>query len=920
MKVIAQGQITLTSVNDAIVVSLTPSACVIKADYSGNKFDLSNAKTLIRAYVADKQLPGTVTISKKSNAGILVDVTDVTNGTEISIIELPAGIKNGSVTFNVSTEAGVSNLVEFSFTVVCESTMLDWLQDWETRKTEISGEYVITPKIFAGDKVNGKLTGVYIGPNSQGCGIYGYQSDKIIFSLDETGGQIGGWGINEHSIVSTNGVVSLSDSGKISATVDGAIAWQLKEDGSATFARGNVNFSANGDADFKGHITSTSGKIGNWFIGEHSLYNKAILINSDSQFIGIRSTYNSSDGSEPSYSDFYSSIKTDGGIAIYHQNAISYGIECWDSFGKKIFTLGYTNAIAGWNFDQETFYSGQKCNTFRQYTTSDGAISIGSRGMRGVSWYIDSDGEIDFVNGLIHFDKDGGTLSGWAITPKSLASKHIALMSETSEAGIFVATVNLQETSHSQYKKLIRDNGGVYLHSDGITTNLGGYTKLNGTSKQVFLLSSNSISQIAAWYFTDASLYTGDEVNVTGSFTQNSGDITIGSNGIRGNKWRLDAVGSGALAGGNISWDQNGVTKLGQNVYLSWNSSTGTGTKITNDGVFTGKISANNITAGTITTASIASTGHWALNHDGSGMLADGKITWNSSGLKIEGEIKATTGSIGAWIIDAQKRLSSSDASITLDATEHKITLTTETIASSDQNMISGFQGFGSIITLSTNDGSVVTRMARSSYTVGNTTYSAPISGVSYISPQGIFANLAGIRATSASSGVNHRASVCGLGNANFNKDAWDIGTELSAVVGVYGRASNIGTAPAYGGYFYDLKASGLILNRRFIHDNSVDGTQLESTDTLVISITNSGKKKTVFLPNDGIEGRVVIIKQMGAGSVRVQTSGGQKLFDDSSENEYYDFNSGYMGICVFGIWQKDSVTTQVWSVNRFKN
>jgi hypothetical protein len=199
------------------------------------------------------------------------------------------------------------------------------------------------------------------------------------------------------------------------------------------------------------------------------------------------------------------------------------------------------------------------------------------------------------------------------------------------------------------------------------------------------------------------------------------------------------------------------------------------------------------------------------------------------------------------------------------------------------------------------------------------TTYTSPSTGTSYISPQGIFANMAGIRATTATSGYYHQAAVVALGFANLNKDEWSFNRETRAVAGVYGCASNSGTAPAYGGYFLNLKASGLILNRKFIDDSTTDNTQLSETDSLIISLTNSGVRKTVYLPNDGVEGRVVIVKQMGAGAIRVDTSGGQTIYDDTSENEYYEFGEGYMGIFVFAIWSKGGVTTQVWSVNKIK-
>lgn len=44
----------------------------------------------------------------------------------------------------------------------------------------------------------------------------------------------------------------------------------------------------------------------------------------------------------------------------------------------------------------------------------------------------------------------------------------------------------------------------------------------------------------------------------------------MGSNGIRGCKWRLDSNGGGAIAGGNISWDTTGKVTFSPSVSLHW--------------------------------------------------------------------------------------------------------------------------------------------------------------------------------------------------------------------------------------------------------------------------------------------------------------------------------------------------------------
>ena len=101
-------------------------------------------------------------------------------------------------------------------------------------------------------------------------------------------------------------------------------------------------------------------------------------------------------------------------------------------------------------------------------------------------------------------------------------------------------------------------------------------------------------------------------------------------------------------------WDKDGKVTFSEQVSLSWSSITNgpNVSKIDANGMYTGTISANKITAGTITTASIKTNGKWELKTDGSGYLACGKLSWNTEGdLTVEGCIKATSGSIAGFNI-----------------------------------------------------------------------------------------------------------------------------------------------------------------------------------------------------------------------------------------------------------------------------
>ena len=187
--------------------------------------------------------------------------------------------------------------------------------------------------------------------------------------------------------------------------------------------------------------------------------------------------------------------------------------------------------------------------------------------------------------------------------------------------------------------------------------------------------------------------------------------------------------------------------------------------------------------------------------------------------------------------------------------------------------------------------------------------------GVSYMTPGGIFSNWANTDAVSATLGITRKAAIVGLGFGNLDKSQWD---NENFIAGIYGTASNRGTAPAYGGFFQNLMAAGLLLNVKSIDDNS--GTiYLTEYQSFVLGLTNKGVTKNVYLPNDGIVGRFVFVKQIGVGRLKFYPRSGQYIHDDSSANDYYDIPEGWMGVFVFTRFMFNGVLRQCWTVSRFK-
>ncbi|RLT81850.1 MULTISPECIES: hypothetical protein [Bacteroides] len=426
MGTVAKSSITLVSISDAYSLSLTPNSCVIKADFDGSNPKLEHAYTIISAYCGDEKTPieiDSITIVK-SNDNIEYQLIKVDSYRyRLSIISLPIDILQGYIEIPVLSGVSAGLTGRFTFSIVRESTMLDWIQDWESNKTTIGSSYVITPKIFVGKKIIGShnsledvpgLTGVYIGPSeNNGAGIYGYKDNKEIFHIDQTGGKIGGWDITSGGIQCEDGTLSIKSEGTIFAQSEGIIHWSLNKDGSASFANGNVTMDVDGNASFTGTIKTSGGSIAGWTIGVDSIYNGTIGINSLKKFIAIANVTSVQDtGNQLDW------VKEYGGVAMYYISNADYGLIGYKN-NEKVFSAGADNFIAGWHFDENAIWLGTKNNNINQHTSTAGGITIGTNGLRGFKWRLEGDGSGALAGGNITWDTQGNTSITGKITATS---------------------------------------------------------------------------------------------------------------------------------------------------------------------------------------------------------------------------------------------------------------------------------------------------------------------------------------------------------------------------------------------------------------------------------------------------------------------------------------------------------------------
>lgn len=718
MSTIAKGEITLSPVNDAYTVSLTPSSCVIKADFDGSNPQLSSAKGIITVKRGVKEVVFYLKETKLSSDKIRISFPSTPRGTSIAffLTAIDNTTLNGwvDITLVVDDGMGYETTVRFNYTVVRESTMLDWIQDWEGSKTKVGGTYIMTPKLFVGKKeevvttvngvptwVPGALTGVYIGPDllqsgANAAGIYGYLQDKEIFHINADGGFIGGWTFNEAGLQSSNGIVNILAEGTIFAQNPQSTTpyWGIYADGHATFANGNVKFQADGSAEFAGKIISTSGHIGGWKITKNQLYSNRIILDSNVGYIGVNAS--ELQAIHISTGDAIFPANPDGGLKIWYTSANDFGMAGWAS-GGKVFQLGSSNFIASWNFNHQAIWAGATAPSLTQgaYAADTNSITIAPNGIRSNKWYVDANGTASFVGGSVKFNTGNAEMFGWLMRSGRFSAKHVALVSSECDCGVYVSPYDLSEVNSSSLKNIISNNGGIYLYSDGANSIMRAYDNKGNLG---FMLSTNGYNQIGEWAFNHESIYTGNPKLNNEGFTNDINSIILSVKGIIGPLWKLLPDGSGAIAGGNISWNDKGTVCFDKSVSLSWQNISGAmgnrfthidanglytgtikntqGTWILNDdgsgnlasgniswdtsgnvtlgksvkmawsnitngpnltqidanGVYTGEISANKITAGTISTASIKWKDKWCLSTDGSGYLASGNISWASDG------------------------------------------------------------------------------------------------------------------------------------------------------------------------------------------------------------------------------------------------------------------------------------------------
>ena len=87
--------------------------------------------------------------------------------------------------------------------------------------------------------------------------------------------------------------------------------------------------------------------------------------------------------------------------------------------------------------------------------------------------------------------------------------------------------------------------------------------------------------------------------------------------------------------------------------------------------------------------------------------------------------------------------------------------------------------------------------------------------------------------------------------------------------IGVAGYAINQGNGEAFGGYFVNLKALGLVVNLKRVGEQNNNAVSLTLSDTRVVGLHDNGNVD-VRLPAKASEGQTIVFTQVGRGTMKI--------------------------------------------------
>lgn len=761
-QLIARGQATILVQKDSYTIHQSVGEYIFPASNNGALSQAVTFSSTIKVTLGDDNLTNFTIGAIAKPAGFSAITVNNTNKTVT--YSVAAGTTtmadSGLVTIPV-TIAGQTYNITFSYAKAktgaagVDSNMLDWINDWNSAKTVIGSQSVITPKLFAGTKnANGTITGIAIGKfplstvNASGAvatetinGIYGFKDGYKTFAIDTTGSVLLGKGNQFIRYNSSNGKIEFGsevtlnwvnaiNTAKTEAINSAAVTAQAKADAAknaavaaaATDATGKVGAIRIAGRNYIRNSNFTTALTGVIAEGTSISIDTATLYN-NYRTLKVVQNIACTDANAASQRTYFMTINSrvcaPASFSMYVKGAVASVMKIRIGI-SGIRTVNITTAWQRIVLENITPTSAVVLFGFQTVGTYWCALPMLVEGSKAVDW---SPAPEDLFTSITDARKAGTDAKAVAdaITNKANTEGWANKLTYIGSTGIFTGTLSANTVN------------AVRINASQITAGTIDAARINVAALKTSLITAGNIEaltlnvvrgKIGGWSIDTDSIYRGTKNNTSGAYTGASGSVCIGSNGIRGFKWRLEATGAGAIAGGNIIWDAAGNVTFGSSVTLNWsmpisNITTALGgtsfpkmTKISATGIYTGTltaaqvnavaINAGSITAGILSTdrigakaitaakiaagtitateinvasiqasvvtatavngltctfskgtiagwhintsqiyknnvylgadGSIVNSTKWKLNNDGSGLIANGNISWNAAG------------------------------------------------------------------------------------------------------------------------------------------------------------------------------------------------------------------------------------------------------------------------------------------------
>ena len=105
--------------------------------------------------------------------------------------------------------------------------------------------------------------------------------------------------------------------------------------------------------------------------------------------------------------------------------------------------------------------------------------------------------------------------------------------------------------------------------------------------------------------------------------------------------------------------------------------------------------------------------------------------------------------------------------------------------------------------------------------------------------------------------------------------------------VGVSGIAINQGKGEAFGGYFVNLKALGLVVNLKRVGEQNNNAVSLDLSDTRVVGLHDNFGNVDVRLPAKASEGQTIVFTQVGRGTMKILPPVGESNHRFGNDSEH---------------------------------